>query len=197
MVSRSRFRAGGSGLGKDVLVVGGCCAFLGCAGANTDATRPLPTYAGHAIELFDDGIEPRAVGLDLEQMSDPRSDALLRERAQLSDGALRVRISTITEKQDGIESLFQLGVHPVETLAGPFPPKEDFVVTVRPHSPSIGILKSLENAIVGKSFVAFVRAFVLADGDRELHFHFAPDTKAEVAAVRDATPKNNPQRAAQ
>jgi hypothetical protein len=164
---------------------------FGCGGAGAEAKRPLPSYAGHAIELFDDGIEPRAVGLDLEQPTDPRGDALLRERAQVSDAALRVRISTLTEKQDGAESLFQLGVHPVETLAGPFPPTEDFVVTVRAKTPSVGIVKSLENAIVGKSFVAFIRAFVLPDGDRELHFHFAPDTKPEVAAVREATRKSD------
>jgi hypothetical protein len=164
----------------------------GCAGANADASRPLPSYVGHATELFDDGIEPGAVGLDLEQVNNPRTDALLRERTQVSDAALRVRISTITEKQDGSESQFQLGVHPVETLGGPFPPKEDFIVTVRPRTASIGIVKSLENAIVGKSFVAFIRAFVLPDGDREVHFHFSPDTKALVAAVREATQKSSP-----
>src|SRR6202034_3741291 len=78
------------------LLVAVSLPLLGCAGANADANRPLPSYVGHAAELFDDGIEPRAVGLDLEQVSDPRSDALLRERTQVSDAALRVRISTLT-----------------------------------------------------------------------------------------------------
>jgi hypothetical protein len=162
---------------------------LGCGGS-TGANRPLPSYAGHATELFDDAIEPGAVGLDLEQMAIPRTDALLRERAQVSDAALRVRITTMTEKQDGAESMFQLGVHPLETLAGPFPPDGDFTVSIFPKSPSIGIVKNLSNAIVGKTFVGFVRAFVLSDGDREVHFHFAPDTKPEVAAVKEATTKN-------
>jgi hypothetical protein len=167
-------------------------AALGCAGANADANRPLPSYVGHATELFDDAIEPRAVGLSLEQGPDPRSDPLLRERAQVSDAAIRVRVSTLTEKQDGAESLFLLGVHPVETLAGPFPPKEDFTVVVLPRTVSVGIVKSLGDAIVGKPFVAFIRAFVLSDGDRELHFHFAPDTKPVVAAVRESTQEPAP-----
>jgi hypothetical protein len=161
-----------------------------CGASATEANRPLPSYAGHATELFDDAIEPRAVGLDIEQSADPRTDALLRERAQLSDGALRVRVSTLTEKTDGPESMFQLGLRTLETVAGPFPPPDDFTVTVHARTPSIGIVRNLESAIVGKTFVAFVRAFVLPDGDRELHFHFAPDTKPEVEAVREATQKN-------
>jgi hypothetical protein len=165
-------------------------ATVACGASASGANRPLPSYAGHAIELFDDVIEPEAVGLDLEQVTDPRTDALLRERTQLSDAALRVRITTLTEKSEGAQPLFQLGVRILETVAGPFPPPDNFTVTVRAGSPSMGIVKNLESAIIGRSFVAFVRAFVLSDGERELHFHLAPDTKPEVAAVREAMQKN-------
>jgi hypothetical protein len=192
MVSRSRSAHWTLGvplaLAALAALAGLALAGSGC-GAAAGSNRPLPSYAGHATELFDDGIEPAAVGLDLEQATSPRTDALLRERAQVSDAAMRVRIADLTEKQDGADSIFLLGVHPLETLAGPFPPEGDFTVTVHPRTPSVGIIKSLNNAVVGKTFVAFVRAFVLSDGDRELHFHFAPDTKPEVAAVREATQK--------
>jgi hypothetical protein len=161
-----------------------------CGASPTGANRPLPSYAGHALELFDDAIEPRSVGLEMDQPSDPRTDALLRERAQLSDAAMRVRVTTVTEKSHGADAVFQLGVRTLELIGGPFPPPDDFVVTVRPRTPSIGIVRNLESAIVGKTFVAFVRAFVLPDGDRELHFHFAADAEPEIAAVREATKKN-------
>ena len=162
---------------------------LGCAGS-AGANRPLPSYAGHSTELFDDAIEPRAVGLNIDESStDPRTDSLLRERAQLSDAIVRVRVTTITAKHDGTDTAYQLGVRTVESLGGPFPPDETFTVTMGPKSLSLGIVRTLEDAIVGKSFVAFVRAFVLPDGDRELHFHFAPDTKPEAAAVRAAMTK--------
>jgi hypothetical protein len=165
-------------------------AAFGC-GAVADVNRPLPAYAGRAIELFDDAIEPEAVGLGLEQRTaEPRSDAQLRERVQLADAALRVRVMTLTEKSEGADSQFQLGVRILEKVAGPFPPPDDFTVVVHARSPSVGIVKNLEGSIVGKTFVALVRAFVLPDGDRELHFHFASDTKAEVAAVREATQKS-------
>jgi hypothetical protein len=141
------------------------------------------------MELFDDAIEPRAAGLDLEQGSDPRTDALLRERAQVGDATLRVRIGTLTEKQEGAETRYQLGMKILETLTGLYPPADDFNVTMDATSPSVGIVRSLQDGIVGKTFIAFVRAFVRPDGDHELHFHLAPDTKSEIGAVQAATTK--------
>jgi hypothetical protein len=161
----------------------------GCAGSVPGANRPLPSYVGHAVELFDDAIEPGAVGLDAEVHTDPRGDATVRERAQLSDAVLRVRTTTLTAKQDGAETFYQLSLRTLENLGGPFPPGDAFSVTLGPKSRSIGIVKNLEDAIVGKSFIAFVSAFVLPDGDRELHFHLSPDTKPEAAAVRESMQK--------
>ena len=43
--------------------------------------------------------------------------------------------------------------------------------------------------IVGKTFIVFVLIFGRPDGDRERHFHFAPDTKPVLAAVKEATAK--------
>jgi hypothetical protein len=172
-----------------LLLTGSFSQVLGCAASGAGANRPLPTYAGHAIELFDDAIEPRAVGLDLEQGSEPASDALVRERTQIGDAAMRVRIGTLTEKEEGAETRYQLGMRILETLAGSFPPPDDFNVTVEGTSPSIGIVRNLQDGLIGKTFIAFVRAFVRSDGDPELHFHLAPDTKPELGAVRAAMTK--------
>jgi len=169
-----------------VLAVVSLSAF-GCG--SSSANRPLPSYAGHATDLFDDAVEPKAVGLLVDEPADPRSDSILRERAQLSDAILRVRVTTVTAKHDGSDTSYQLGLRTVENLGGPFPPDDPFTVTMGPRSASLGIVKNLEDAIVGKSFVAFVRAFVLPDGDRELHFHFAPDNKPVATAVRAAMTK--------
>jgi hypothetical protein len=166
------------------LLVGAC----GGSGANS-ANRPLPSYAGHATELFDDALEPKAVGLDLEQPTDPRSDPLLRERAQIGDASLRVRVSTVTTKAEETGSKYQIGVVTLEKLAGPYPPAGEFNVVVDKNSPAIGIMKSFEGRMVGKTFVIFIRLFVRPDGDRELHFHLAPDTKPVLAAVKEATAK--------
>ena len=41
--------------------------------------RPRPPYEGRSVELFDDVLEPRAVGLNLEADRTPRTDAILRD----------------------------------------------------------------------------------------------------------------------
>jgi hypothetical protein len=47
-------------------------------------------------------------------------------------------------------------------------------------------MKNFESRLVGYAFIAFVREFVRPDGDRDIHFHLAPDTKDVKNAVGDA-----------
>jgi hypothetical protein len=160
----------------------------GC-GPSTPASapgRPLPGYSGRAAELFDDAIDPAGVGMDYDKGYTPRADPLLRERAQVSDAVLRVKVQTVTGKTDGPEKTYQLGLHIVEKLTGANAPPADFTVGVNKSSESHGILKNFEGRLVGYPFVAFVREFVRPDGDREIHFHLSPDTKDVKTAVGDA-----------
>ena len=149
-------------------------------------TRPLPAYAGRAADLFDDTIEPAAVGLDFDKGYSPKSDATLRERAQVSDAVMRVRVSTVTAKKDGPDSVYELGMHSIERLAGNHAPGDDFTVHLTKTSESHGIMKNFETRLVGTPFIAFVREFVRPDGDKEIHFHLAPDTKDVKNAVGEA-----------
>ena len=158
-----------------------------CAVPNAQGPgRPLPSYAGRSLELFDDTIEPAAAGIALDVGDDPRADRKLRERTQVGDAALRVRIATVTSKDDDGVTRYVVGLRTVERLAGSFPPGDNFEIRVGRNSPSSGLLKGLGDQLAGKPFVGFFRLFVRPDGDPELHFHLAPDTKLELAAVRDA-----------
>lgn len=149
-------------------------------------SRPLPAYTGRSAELFDDAVDAAAVGMDFEKGYSPKSDASLRERAQVSDAVLRVKVSTVTGKKDGPDSTYRLGLHTVEKVTGENPPDSDFSVTVNKASEAHGIVKNFEGRLVGHSFVAFVREFVRPDGDREVHFHLSPDTKDVKTAVSNA-----------
>jgi hypothetical protein len=149
-------------------------------------TRPLPSWSGRAADLFDDVIEPSAVGMDLQKQYTPKSDPQLRERAQVSDAVVRVKVSTVTAKTTGPEAVYQLGLHTVEKLSAKASPGDDFTVTITKASESHGIMKSFENRLVGYAFIAFVREFVRPDGDREVHFHISPDNKDVKLAVGDA-----------
>lgn len=159
----------------------------GCAGKPAEApTRPLPAYSGHATELFDDTIDPAAVGLDVDRSYVPRSDLLLRERAQVADAVIRVKVATLTAKQEDSGTSYDIGFRSVETIAGDHPPSPDFGVKIGRASHSAGIMRSFEDRLVNKDFIVFVRLFVRSDGDKELHFHLAPDTKEMRVAVMNA-----------
>jgi hypothetical protein len=169
-----------------VLVSGLSVAACGPASAATSASRPLPTYAGRAADLFDDAVDPAAVGMDFDKGYSAKADPLLRERAQVSDAVLRVKVSTVTGKKDGPEATYQLGLQTVEKMTGTHAPPERFTVTVNKSSEAHGIVKNFEGRLVGYPFVAFVREFVRPDGDHEVHFHLSPDNKEVKEAVSNA-----------
>ncbi|MDB5216789.1 MAG: hypothetical protein JWO86_4716 [Myxococcaceae bacterium] len=169
-------------LAASALGSGGCGPMAG-PGAKT---RPLPSYAGRAADLFDDSIDPAGVGMDFDKGYTPKADPMLRERAQVSDAVLRVKVSTVTGKKDGPESTYQLDLHTVEKMTGANPPPPDFTVTVNKASEAHGIVKNFEGRLVGYPFIAFVREFVRPDGDHEVHFHLSPDTTDVKSAVANA-----------
>ena len=158
-----------------------------CAPPAEAPTRPLPTYVGRSTELFDDAIEPRAIGLDTDISANAKSDPLLRERVQIGDATLRVRIATITVKQEESDATYHIVFRVLDKLSGLHSPGDSFTVRVNKQSVSAGILKSYESQMIGKSFTAFVRLFVRSDGDQEMHFHLSPDAKDVLAAVRSAS----------
>jgi hypothetical protein len=183
-----RSRTGRRGL--TVLVVAVALALVGGCGGGQGADSPsraVAPYSGRQADLFDDTIEPAAVGLDFDKGYAPRVDKVLRERTQVGDAVLRVRVATVTAKKDGPDATYQLGLHTVEKLAGNHAPAGDFTVQIGKTSEAHGIMKNFESRLVGYPFVAFIREFATPSGDREVHFHLAPDTKEVKMAVSDAT----------
>jgi hypothetical protein len=175
----------GANLRTGVFMAGLILGALGCGGGGVGAPgRALSLYNGRLADLFDDAIEPAAVGLDFDRGYAPKVDKTLRERAQVGDAVVRVRVMTVTAKTDA-ESNYHLGLHVVEKLTGRETPP-DFTVQINKASESHGIMKNFESRLVGYAFVAFIREFTTPGGDRELHFHLAPDTKEVKSAVSDA-----------
>jgi hypothetical protein len=163
---------------------------LGCGGPDPNTpSRQLPTYEGHQVDLFDDAIDPRAVGLNLDDNArTPLTDAVLRERTQVGDAVVRARIETVTAKHDigGGEVEYQLGFQMVEKLTGEHPPPDQFVVRLDKTSPSAGIVRSMDARLGGKSFIVFLRQFKGPDNEPRYYAHMAADTKDVMAAVKDA-----------
>jgi hypothetical protein len=171
-----------------------------CGGADQPVRAPgpaLPPYAGRETELFDDVIEPAAVGYQgAIEGRPPKDDAMLRERTQTGDAVIRARVVTVTSGPESQGDGWRIGLRTLETIAGKRPPEGEFTFVVEGKAPAAGIVRMLEARLVGATFVVFVRTFVPAKetpdpaADRrtaELHFHFAKDDKDELGAVREAS----------
>jgi hypothetical protein len=150
------------------------------------ANAKLPAYKGDLADRFDDGIEPHAVGLALDNYTTPKGDPQLRARAEQADVVLRGRITTVTGQVESGNHIYQVSFHALERLAGKHPVGDDFTVRIDSTSPSLGIVKAMEGQLVGKTLVMFVRNFVRPDGEAELHFHAMPDQPDVIAAVKEA-----------
>jgi hypothetical protein len=177
---RSSFAMFGAALALSALACGGPES-----GANSPS-RPLPAYTGHDVELFDDGIDPKAVGLDYDGALDPRLDTKFRERAQISDAVLRAKVDTVTVRGEGPAARYDIAFKTIEKLNGENAPPADFTLHIEEANPSSGIVRTMQTTLGGKGFVTFVREFKRADGEAEWHFHLSADTKEAVSAARDA-----------
>lgn len=156
----------------------------GCA--TSRFTRPLPAYVGASAALFDDSVEPSAVGLDFDQSYDAMKDSAFRERLHQADGVLRVRISTLGSRTGTEDNpSFSFHVQPLEKLHGEYAPDEPFDVAISPKSSTLGVFKHLEHKLVGATFIAFTKDYRPPGGAPETHVHLAPDTPAVKKAVAD------------
>jgi len=157
-------------------------------------TRALPAYAGHEATLFDDGIDPQAVGYNLEPAASPREDLLLRERTRLGDRVVRAQVVSITSTRTDTGFAWQIGLHTLEKLAGERPAEPDFTLCVDPTAPGATVMRVFDRRLIGVPLVAFVREFEPADRGRrgEVHFHLAGQDKDEIDAVRVAALSGEP-----
>jgi len=150
------------------------------------STAALPRWDGHVREVFDDNIDPAAVGLSLDGPS-PRLDAHLRERAQTADVVARVRVQTVTVDSVGDQQTYHLGIQiGVPTLTEAKLPDRTFELSIRQQSSAFGIAKSFDARLRGQTFVGFVKRFGSDDGETTVHWHLAPDTAEVVSAVKEA-----------
>ncbi len=172
------------------LAAGALLSLAGCADAAPGAKAPegasLPRWEGHARELFDDNIDPVAVGLSMEGPA-PRSDPFLRERAQMSAVTARVRVQTVTIDSNGTLQTYHLGVQVgFPTLTTPRVPDKSFELSIKPTSSAFGIAKAFDARLRGSTFIGFIGRFQAEDGEVEVHFHLAPDTADVATAVKEA-----------
>src|SRR5580658_9425561 len=147
-----------------VLALGGLGGVAGvaCAPAEPAKGQPaaaFPPWEGHSREVFDDNIDPAAVGLSLDGPS-PRADSHLRERAQTADVVARVRVQTVTVGSSGEVQTYHLGIQVVAPpLTEPRVPDRSFELSIKSASGAFRIARSFDDRLRGLGLVGFVKRF--------------------------------------
>lgn len=148
----------------------------------------LPYWSERDQYLFDDNIEPAAVGYALDVPS-PKNDRFLRERALTADLVAKLRVQTVTADSIGDDTTYHLGVRVVLPTLAPSPKIKDetLELVIRSQSPAFGIARALDQRLQGTTFIGFVHRFASADGTEvDLHWHLAPDSAEVLEAVKEA-----------
>jgi len=163
------------------------CVSCGGAAASETQSPALWPYGGDATKIFDDVIELPAVGYGVDRGAQPMEDKRVRERTQIADAVLRVRVTGVNAMTEGLNG-WLITCHTLEQLAGKRPPAPDFNLQVDASGPSAGILRQFATRLASGTFVVFVEEFARADGlpGAQLHFHLAPDSPDEIIAIREA-----------
>lgn len=192
LLGRRMVKHRASRMGTTIAV--GLCVFVasiaGC-GASTSTTvdapyAGLPVWEGSFRVLFDDDIEPPSSGL-LTKTKSARTDPVLRERARTADWVGRLRVSTVTAQTLDGTTTYRIVV---QALEAPFiTPKisdTSWELVVGPTASGYQLTRAYENRLRDSRYIGFLRQFVNAGGELELHWHLSPDTQDVAAAVGDA-----------
>ncbi len=165
----------------------------GLAGCDPDGPAPGPRaptgqlmpWAGPWQALFDDGIDPAAVGTSLEAR-DPASDPLLKDRTRTAELVARMRVKSSFRNAYGDRVQFQLQLQIGYQLLRPRITDPEIELTISAGTGAFGLLNENPGALKDRVFIGFVRRFVGPNGT-ELHWHLTADTVEVARAVEAAS----------
>jgi len=132
--------------------------------------------------LFDDSIDPAAIGLAGSGARD--SQRLLWARGREADFIVPVQIGTVNTDGHGPSLRYRLTLRvDGPPVAGPRPPGNTIQVIIDQSNRSFGIAKAKDLDLAGTRFIAFLREFQ-QNGTKQLHWHLARNGDDVVQAAR-------------
>jgi hypothetical protein len=168
------------------LLCASCAEATPATSAPPAPAKVLDAYAGRATALFDDDIEPQALGYTYGGGRRSYDAGLLRERTRLGDRVVRARVVTVTSSDTGEAHVLHLGLHAVEELVPRGSADPDFTLDITGAAGGAGALRDLEPLLAGHTVIAFLRAYADAGDRPRVHFHLTRDAEGEADAVRKA-----------
>jgi hypothetical protein len=162
------------------------CGGVGMPAADASGASRFPGWESRAKDVFDDNIDPAALGLTTETLTF-RTDPFLRERAQTAELVARFRVSTVTVDTFGADVSYHLGIQVIpQPFVEPKLSESSFELYIRPTGRAYAIVKAFDARLRGSSFIGFIHRFAGQGGEPEIHWHLAPDSAEVAAAVKEA-----------
>jgi len=158
---------------------------LACSAAPPpSAEAPPPFLTDSMSKLFDNSIEPSAVGLGVPMRADARN--LLLQRAQNAEFILHARIATVSTEGTGETARYIITLRASGApLNGVKPPADTFTISVAATDPSYALARSRDLQLVGTDVVAIMRRFTTQEGP-VLRWYLAPNTEQVADIVKQA-----------
>ena len=143
----------------------------------------LTVWEGHLAALFDDSIDPSAVGFGSTSATTGGEGALL-ERTEEAEFIVHVKVETVATEGPANAPRYLLTLRVIgDPIAGPRPSEDRLNIVIEPQNRSYGIAKARDLQLSGTAFIAFLRHFQDGQGSK-LHWHLARDGEDVLATVK-------------
>ena len=162
------------------------CGLLACGG-EPFAVQPtsMRSWEGRFESLFDNGIEPAAVGLSLDG-STPEEHPLLASRVPDAEIVAILRVQTLSSDSFGLQTRHTLTM---QVEGQPLTPtrttQRRFELKVLRGMPGFGIVERLGTELRGRKFIGFLRRFPGNEGP-QWRWHLTAATRAVADVIRTA-----------
>ncbi len=159
-----------------------------------DDPAPLPArapsaalvpWAGNYVTLFDDAIDPAALGYSLDGKN-PAVDPLLKHRTKAAELVARMKLLTVSRDANGTRPRYLLNLRVgLPPLARARLQEVDLELAIAQGTSAFELLSSNESGLRGRIFIGFVRRFAGVDGP-VLRWHLTADSPEVAQAVQTA-----------
>lgn len=163
-----------------------CITTTGCGAAVLGPnSAELEPWQGQLQQLFDDSVDPSAIGLAGPSFS--TAQGALHQRADKADYIVFARAVTVSTQ--GVDQalcyVISLRIEP-EPIVGRKPPFDSLELVVTQDNPTFSLVQARDIQLTGTKFVAFLRFFP-GSPDPMIHWHLARDGQDVVHAIKNAT----------
>lgn len=143
----------------------------------------LPLHKDHLATLFDDSIEPAAMGLNMEKVI-LKIDPKFRDRVREADVLAAVKVTTVTVGKIEERSIIHIQFSTEQVFSPSAPEAEHLELRIPEGTQAYGVMQAVQNKARNRSLVGAWKRF-RSGNEAVIHFYFAPNDADTIAAIKE------------